>query len=643
MITRPRVPPVAGERQPLGHRRRDRGGDATLQAPAVPALHVPLPVRAGHDRLDHLAQPERRTCWPRSGTAWCSPASAAPGRSSTSARAAGRATSTAPPPTSSRRRGRRGPRLLALRLRRAAVQRHRLRPAVRAADAHPARRVPRVPHLGRQPGLRATAASWPSPTLAVLEVVDVLEHDRALPQPEPVRRAAAGQAGHLPDHRAARPATDAVMAMLWVLAYSDGSTSLLDIASVAGTDFTSLRRAAGTLEAAGLLARRGSRPCARTALGVLVGDDPRRGKAHVARRCRFASACGNLAVVHMRRLIAGAALAVAVAGLAACRTSPNVAAYVGDEQVTVSQLEAAVDARRHEDPASRRSPRPTRTSSPAGCSPSWCRRRSTPTPPSATTSRSADDDVRARIDRAARRRTTPTPSTPSSPQQGISREDVFENVRQQLLRQEIAAGRGQGRGPRPRRRCGPVRGGPPEPGAGIRFGYITVPDQATADAGAGAARPPTRASYARASPRSTPARTRCRARGPRAATRSPVRSPQGIAAGAAQHRVHHAGARGRRRGRHLRRGPVYPIVRGGRGPSSSRRPPTAARRRPGPRWSTTSARTSASTVNPRYGVLKDGQLVPDDGGVVDILGRRSAPATPRPRRPSRPGRRRRGD
>jgi aminopeptidase-like protein len=51
-------------------------------------------------------------------------------------------------------------------------------------------------------------------------------------------------------------ATDAVMAMLWVLAYSDGGTSLLDIAGVAGTDFAALRAAAATLEGAGLLARR---------------------------------------------------------------------------------------------------------------------------------------------------------------------------------------------------------------------------------------------------------------------------------------------------------------------------------------------------------------------------------------------------
>ena len=44
-------------------------------------------------------------------------------------------------------------------------------------------------------------------------------------------------------------------------------------------------------------------------------------------------------------LAAGLLLALAVPSLAACRTSPNVAAYVGDEQVTVAELDPAVDER----------------------------------------------------------------------------------------------------------------------------------------------------------------------------------------------------------------------------------------------------------------------------------------------------------
>jgi aminopeptidase-like protein len=43
------------------------------------------------------------------------------------------------------------------------------------------------------------------------------------------------------------------MAMLWTLGYSDGSTSLLDIARVADLSFTDIRAAATTLAGARLL------------------------------------------------------------------------------------------------------------------------------------------------------------------------------------------------------------------------------------------------------------------------------------------------------------------------------------------------------------------------------------------------------
>jgi hypothetical protein len=54
--------------------------------------------------------------------------------------------------------------------------------------------------------------------------------------------------------------------------------------------------------------------------------------------------------VQIRRLTAATAAGLALAGLAGCRTAPNVAAYVGDDTVTVSELESAVDDRL-EDPA----------------------------------------------------------------------------------------------------------------------------------------------------------------------------------------------------------------------------------------------------------------------------------------------------
>jgi aminopeptidase-like protein len=89
--------------------------------------------------------------------------------------------------------------------------------------------------------------------LAVLEIIDVLENDDCYENLSPYGEPQLGKRGIYPT-TGGKPATDAVMAMLWVLAYSDGSTSLLDVASVAGTDFADLRAAAGTLESAGLLA-----------------------------------------------------------------------------------------------------------------------------------------------------------------------------------------------------------------------------------------------------------------------------------------------------------------------------------------------------------------------------------------------------
>lgn len=52
-----------------------------------------------------------------------------------------------------------------------------------------------------------------------------------------------------------------------------------------------------------------------------------------------------------RVLLAGSAAALAVTGLAGCRTSPTVAAYVGDTHISVDRLDAAVAAREDADKA----------------------------------------------------------------------------------------------------------------------------------------------------------------------------------------------------------------------------------------------------------------------------------------------------
>src|SRR4051812_49096858 len=50
-----------------------------------------------------------------------------------------------------------------------------------------------------------------------------------------------------------------------------------------------------------------------------------------------------------RIALTGVAVVLAVAGLTGCRTSPTVAAYVGDETITVQELESAVDVRLRND------------------------------------------------------------------------------------------------------------------------------------------------------------------------------------------------------------------------------------------------------------------------------------------------------
>jgi aminopeptidase-like protein len=87
---------------------------------------------------------------------------------------------------------------------------------------------------------------------AILEVVDVLENDRSYANLSPYGEPQLGKRGIYPT-MGGRSASDAVMAMLWTLGYSDGTTSLLDVATVADMPFSDIRAAAGVLVGAGLL------------------------------------------------------------------------------------------------------------------------------------------------------------------------------------------------------------------------------------------------------------------------------------------------------------------------------------------------------------------------------------------------------
>jgi aminopeptidase-like protein len=121
-------------------------------------------------------------------------------------------------------------------------------------------RLSRTPH-GEYPEYHTSAdnLSFVQPSelaesyAALLEIVDVLEDDAAYANLSPYGEPQLGKRGIYPATGGVA-ATDAVMAMLWTLAYSDGATSLLDIAEVADMDFAAIRTASDTLLGAGLLA-----------------------------------------------------------------------------------------------------------------------------------------------------------------------------------------------------------------------------------------------------------------------------------------------------------------------------------------------------------------------------------------------------
>ena len=178
-----------------------------------------------------------------------------------------------------------------------------------------------------------------------------------------------------------------------------------------------------------------------------------------------------------RVLLSGFLMAVAVSGLTACRTSPNVAAYVGDEPVTVTELENAVE-RRLEDPE---------LAAFVAEQPEKYTRQVLSLLVGAEVHAAAaerygvrvdDDDVRRRLQDLLAGSDEDAQYSQLA-QRGIGRADVFETVRQQLVSQEIAKSEGEADEPSEaelQTRYEEVR----EELAEVSYGYITVPDETVA-------------------------------------------------------------------------------------------------------------------------------------------------------------------
>jgi SurA N-terminal domain/PPIC-type PPIASE domain len=184
--------------------------------------------------------------------------------------------------------------------------------------------------------------------------------------------------------------------------------------------------------------------------------------------------------VRTPRLTATLALGLAVlAGVAGCRTSPNVAAYVGNEQVTVAELQAAVDERLAN---------PDLAAATQGREDEFTRLVLNRMVQSEVYAKAAaqygvtvdDAEVQARIDELIGDQ-DPEQVYAQAAAQGVGRADVFDTVRQQIVRQRIAAEQGVDAGLSEEQLRAAYQQQLPTLSQ-VQLGYVTVPDQAAADA-----------------------------------------------------------------------------------------------------------------------------------------------------------------
>jgi peptidyl-prolyl cis-trans isomerase SurA len=169
----------------------------------------------------------------------------------------------------------------------------------------------------------------------------------------------------------------------------------------------------------------------------------------------------------------------AVVALTGCRTSPNVAAYVGDEQVTVDELQAEVDERLAD---------PAIAEATAGSEADYTRQVLTLLLREQVYGAAAqrydvevtDAEVDGFVEQALAGQDAEALFAQAAAQ-GFSREDVLASARQQLVRRELGAAAGEGGAldeAALRARYEEVRGQLEQ----VELGYLVVPDQATADA-----------------------------------------------------------------------------------------------------------------------------------------------------------------
>ncbi|MCZ2836446.1 peptidylprolyl isomerase [Modestobacter sp. VKM Ac-2985] len=305
-------------------------------------------------------------------------------------------------------------------------------------------------------------------------------------------------------------------------------------------------------------------------------------------------------------LLVGAA---GVGSLAGCRTDPDVAAYVGEEQVTVAELDEAVDARLAD---------PAIAAYAAGNEVGYTRQVLSLQVGAELHEEVAqrwdvevpDADVRERITELLGGADPEVVFAQVAQQQGVTEVDVVQNVRQQMIRERaaVAAGLAELSEAALRERYEEVRAGL----AQVELGLVTVPDQATADAVLAqltadpAGYPALAAQYA--GPNTLP----------QIEPRAPADLPEVLAGPIADTPA----GQGFTLPLPEAGGVVVGFVRDVAVPTFEELRPQLAQvaaAEAGIELVTELREDLDLVVNPRFGVLEEGQVVPADGGVVQLL------------------------
>jgi hypothetical protein len=323
--------------------------------------------------------------------------------------------------------------------------------------------------------------------------------------------------------------------------------------------------------------------------------------------------CGTLVGVSRRSVPALLAVGLAaVTVLSGCRTSPNVAAYVGDSEVTVDELQAAVDERLAD---------PDIAAYAAGDETAYARQvlslEVTDEVYAAAGRRYdvdvSDAEVRDRIQRLLGGTSQDDAFRQLAQQQGVNAEDVEDNVRQQLMRLQLAevAGEADLSEAALQQRYDQSLAQLSQ----VQLGIITVPDQVTADAVL---------AQLRADPAAYPA-VAAQHPGP-----NTLPAVQPFASGdlpevLAEPVAATPPGQGFTQAVPQANGVVVGFVSGVTTPTYAQ-----ARDQLAQQAGTEAEAAGAEVVeqfqadvdvavNPRYGVLQEGQVVPGDGGVVQLL------------------------